>query len=250
MFTRLLVGLDGSPRADAAFEQAVLLGGRFHSTIIAAHVREGGRRDMDVEGMLDRARERVLLAGLEVETAEERGDADIALAELAKTADAALVGRRGMATGGDLLGPTVTSLIRIADACVIVCAGAASPMRSCAVAFDGRETSERALELAARFASIVGSTVHVIHAAADHDAGVQVVGEAEAALSLHQVAFVTHIESGNPGEVVARVIKRIGCDALFAGAHVTRQDGRPSGVVVSHAEQILRHTDLPVVIQP
>jgi len=249
VFTRLLVGLDGSPRADAAFEQAVLLGARFHGTIIVAHVREG-RQDADAAAMLDRARERVLAAGLEVEVVEERGEPDLKLAELAKNADVALVGRRGVATTGDALGPTVTSLIRIADACVIVCAGVASPMRSCAVAFDGRETSRRALELAVRFASIVGSTVHVIHASDDREAGVQVVGEAEAVLSLQRVAFVTHIEPGNPGEVVARVIKRTGCDALFAGAHVTREDGRPSGVVVSHAEEILRHTDIPVVIQP
>jgi nucleotide-binding universal stress UspA family protein len=249
VFTRLLVGLDGSPRADAAFEQAVVLAGRFHGTIIVAHVREG-RQDVDAAGMLERARERVLAAGLEVEVVEERGEPDLKLAELAKSADVALVGRHGVTTTGDTLGPTVASLIRIAERCVIVCAGAASPMRSCAVAFDGRETSRRALELAVRFASIVGSTVHVIHASDDREAGVQVVGEAEAVLSLQRVAFVTHIEPGKPGEVVARVIKATGCDALFAGAHVTRENGRPSGVVVSHAEEILRHTDIPVVIQP
>jgi hypothetical protein len=38
---------------------------------------------------------------------------------------------------------------------------------------------------------------------------------------------------------------------LFAGAHVRREGGgRPSPVVVSHAEQILLHTDIPVCIQP
>ncbi len=251
MFTRLLVGLDGSPRADAALEQAVVLGERFHSTIIVAHVRERGREaDGDAGGMLDRARERVAAARLVAEVVAGEGEPDIALAELAKAADVALVGRRGVKTKSDTLGPTVASLIRIAERCVIVCAGVASPMRSCAIAFDGRETSRRALELATRFASIVGSTVHVIHATLDHELGLQVVGEAEAVLSMQRVAFVTHIEAGTPGAAVARVIKQVGCDALFAGAHVTRQDGRPSGVVVSHAEEILRHTDIPVVVQP
>ncbi len=251
MFTRLLVGLDGSPRADAALEQAVVLGERFHSTIIVAHVREGGGgTDGHTAELLDRARERVAAAGLVAEVVAGEGEPDITLAELAKAADVALVGRRGVTTKGDTLGPTVASLIRIAECCVIVCAGTASPMRSCAIAFDGRETSRRALELAARFASIVGSTVHVIHATIDHELGLQVVGEAEAVLSMQRVAFVTHIEAGTPGAVVARVIKHVGCDALFAGAHVTHQDGRPSGVVVSHAEEILRHTDIPVVVQP
>jgi nucleotide-binding universal stress UspA family protein len=49
---------------------------------------------------------------------------------------------------------------------------------------------------------------------------------------------------------VAQVIKRTQCDSLFAGAHMSHVDGRPSAIVVSHAEEILRHTDIPVVIQP
>src|SRR5207245_1731966 len=82
-----------------------------------------------------------------------------------------------------------------------------------------------------RFASIVESTVHVIHANDDRTAGLQVVGSAEAALSMQRVAFVTHVEPGKPGEVVARVIKRIRCDALFAGAHMELRQGRPRGAI-------------------
>lgn len=250
MFTRLQVGLDGSPQADAALEQAVLLGKRFGSTLIVAYVHEPGTRGTDGPAMLDRARERVVAAGLPVETTALSGHADVELAELAKSADAVLVGRRGVATKQDALGPTVTSLIRIAERCVIVCGGIPSPMQSIAVAFDGRDTSRRALELAMQFASVAESTVHIIHANDDHEAGLKVVGVAEATLSIQRVAFVTHVEPGKPGEVVARVIARTRCDALFAGAHMSHVDGRPSAVVVSQAEEILRHTDIPVVIQP
>lgn len=250
MFTRLLVGLDGSPRADSAFEQAVVLGKRFGSTLIVAYVQEPDGRSADGAAMLDRARERVLAAGLKIETAALAGQPDLELAELAKTADAVLVGRRGVTTKGDALGPTVTSLIRIAERCVIVCGGLPSPMQALAVAFDGRDTSRRALELAMQFASVVEGTIHIIHANDDRDAGLKVVGVAEATLSMQRVPFVTHVESGKPGEVVARVIKRTRCDALFAGAHMSHHPGRPSAVVVSHAEEILRYTDIPVVIQP
>jgi nucleotide-binding universal stress UspA family protein len=249
VFTRLLVGLDGSPRADAALEQAVHLGQRFGATLVVAAVREDGAAG-DGAAMLDRARERVVEAGLAAELVQREGKADLELAELAKTVDACLVGRRGSRTAADALGPTVASLITIAERCVVVCGAAPSPMRACAVAYDGRDTSARALDLAARFASIVESTVHVIHATADHDAGVQVVGAAEAMLSMLGVRFTTHIEAGTPGEVVARVVARTKCDALFAGAHLERREGRPSRPVVSHAEEILRHTDIPVVIQP
>jgi nucleotide-binding universal stress UspA family protein len=250
VFTRLLVGLDGSPRADSAFEQAVVLGKLFGSTIVLAHVREPRGREANGAAMLDRAHERVRAAGLKAETIVLAGEPDVELAQLAKSADAVLVGRRGVTTKGDALGPTVSSLIRVAERCVIVCGGTPSPMQSCAVAFDGRDTSKRALELAIAFATVVGGTVHIIHANEDHNAGLQVVGEAEALLSMQRVAFVTHVEAGQPGEVVARVMKRIRGDALFAGAHTSHEPGRPSAVVVSHAEEILRSTDLPVVIQP
>src|SRR5439155_920819 len=137
VFTRLLVGVDGSPRADSAFEQAVVLAQRFGSTVVVAYVREGGGRAADGAAMLDRARERLVAAGLKAELAEREGEPDVALAELAKPADAVLVGRRGVTTKGDALGPTASSLIRIAERCVIVCGGLPSPMTSCALAFDG-----------------------------------------------------------------------------------------------------------------
>src|SRR5439155_4227733 len=109
----------------------------FGSTIIVAYVRERHGYQTDGAAMLDRARERVLAAGLQVEATELTGEADVELAELAKTADAVLVGRRGVTTQGGALGPTVISLIRIAERCVIVCGGLPSPMQSIAVAFDG-----------------------------------------------------------------------------------------------------------------
>ena len=247
MFTRLLVGLDGSPRADAALEQAVVLGDRFHSTIVVAHVREPGGEDGTA--MLDRARERLLAAGLHGEMVEETGTPDAVLATLARETDAVLLGRHGTTTRG-ALGPTVTSLIRHAGRCVIACAGLPSPMRSCAVAIDGGETSQRALELAVRFASVANSTVHLIHAAADRDAGLKVLGAAEAELSMQRIAYESHMEAGPPGEVIARVVKRVGCDALFTGAHMEQRHGRPSVAGVSNVEEILLHTDIPVVVQP
>ena len=253
MFTRLLIGLDGSPEADQALEQAIVLGRRFGSTLVVAHVRhhhdDGGGAG---ETLLERGRERVTAAegALKVETVLRTGNPDVGLAELAREVDAALVGRRGVTTRGGALGETVSSLIRIAERCVIVCGGAPSPMRAVAVAFDGGETSLRAVDLAARFASVAGSTVHVIHATSDRDAGVQVLGAAEATLSLQGVGYQTHIGGGEPGQVVADVIRATQCDALFAGAHLERRTGRPSQPVVSHAEEILRHTDIPVVIQP
>jgi nucleotide-binding universal stress UspA family protein len=247
----MLIGLDGSPTADEALEQAVLLGQRFKATLVVAHVKETfgrGRRATDSGELLKRAEERVKDAGLAVEAILKHGNPDTELAVLARDVDTVLVGRRGRSSPAQAIGKTVASLIRIADRTVIVCGSKPLPMNACAIAYDGRETAQRALELVARFASITHSTVHVIHATIDPAVGTMVVGEAEAVLSLQGVEFVTHLEHGTPGAAVARVIERTQCDALFAGAHVG--SGRRSDVTVSHAEEILLHTDIPVVIQP
>lgn len=252
MFTRLLIGVDGSPQGDAALEQAVILGHRFRSTLVVASVREPGddHAATDPAELLQRARFRVEAAGLAAELELHEGAADIVLAELAEKVDAGLVGRRGLRSraGASVLGRTAASLIQLAGRCVIVCGGTPSPMREVAVAFDGR--NRRALELAARFASVAESTVHVIHACRDRAEGMQIVGIAEAELSLLGVQYQTHLEEGSAGEVVARVVRAIRADALFAGAHVPRGpvERRPS--VASHTEDILLHTDLPVAIQP
>lgn len=252
MFTRLLVGLDGSPHADAALEQAVVLGQRFRSLIVVVAVEESDKGGAEAAAaLIERGKFRVEAAGLDVEAKQQHGSPDVVLADQAKEVDAVLIGRRGIETereGPAALGHTAASLIRLSERTVIVCGGAASPMQVCAVAYDGR--NRRALDLAARFASVAGSTVHVIHACVDRAEGMQVLGQAEAELSLLGVTFQTHLEEGSAGEVVGRVVRAIRADSLFAGAHVPRGFGEPRASVASHTEDILLHTDLPVVIQP
>lgn len=257
MFTRLLVGVDGSPQGDSALEQAVALGRRFRSHLVVATVVEtGGVGDaaaafVGADALLERARFRVVAAGLPGEAVRREGRAELELADLARGVDAALVGRRGVRgerEGPAVIGRTVTALVRIAERAVIVCGGPLSPMRACAVAFDGQ--NHRALELAARFASVAGSTVHVIHACRDRAEGARVLGQAEALLSLHGVPFRSHLAQGSAAEAVARVVRAIHADALFAGVHVPRGPGEPGARVASHTEDILMHTELPVAIQP
>lgn len=239
MFTRLLVGLDQSPQADAALEQAVILARRFRSTILVASIND--------RALAERGSFRVEAGGLTGQPLARDGAAATVLADLARDVDATLIGRRGSASPQTGLGAVAASLIRVAERPVIVCGPVATPMRSCAVAWDGRNT--RALQLAGRFASVVGSTVHVIHANNDHTAGVAILGGAEVALSLLGVSFVSHVEPGETADAVARVVRECRADALFAGAHLPRtRYGEPS--IASHTEGILTHTDIPVVIQP
>ena len=64
MFTRLLIGLDGSPSADAALEQAIVLGDRFKATLVLGYVAERANAAEAGAALLERAAERVRGAGL------------------------------------------------------------------------------------------------------------------------------------------------------------------------------------------
>ncbi len=248
MFAALLVGLDGSVYADVALEQAVVLARRFASTVVIAYAHEAGRT-VDA-GLVERARFRLDAAGLAVEVVERAGEADVVLSALAQDAEVVLVGRRGDVPRGSL-GGTAATLLRTTARCVVACGGAPSPMRQCAVAFDGGETSRRALELAARFTAVSGGVLHVLHASDDPAAAAPVIGLAEAALSLQPVIYHTHVRPGAPAAVVAALVRETRADALFAGAHMPRPEpGRPGPVLASHAEDILKRTAIPVVVQP
>src|SRR6266850_2871798 len=119
MFTRLLVGLDGSPTSLVALSQAILLGQRFGATIVLAHIttpeleRVSGRPswgapwaeaprtahwDATAYGaeLLQDAARAVARAGLQAKPVQTRGRAAEELRRLAADCDATLIGRAGV----------------------------------------------------------------------------------------------------------------------------------------------------------
>jgi nucleotide-binding universal stress UspA family protein len=117
-------------------------------------------------------------------------------------------------------------------------------MQRCAIAYDGEPASMRALSLAARYAQVTGARLEVIHANPNDSKGRETLARAATALSESPVHFETHLEGGDVHEAVRNAVQRLGCDALFAGAH--REEGRFE--VPSHTEAILRATDIPVLV--
>lgn len=247
MFARLLVGIDGSVHADGALEQAIVLARRFDAAIITVYAHEPGAT-ID-HALSERAQFRVAAAGLPVTALEWTGPADQVLAEFARQAETVFVGRRSLTSDG-ALGRTAAALVRVAERSVVVCAGTPSAMRTCAVAIAPGDASRRALELAARFTAVTGSVLHLLHAG-DPAAADDVIGPAEAELSLQSVAYHTHVRRGPAADTVATLVREVGADVLFAGAHLRRHGpGGPATVLVSNAEEILKHVPIPVVVQP
>jgi nucleotide-binding universal stress UspA family protein len=271
MFTRLLVGLDGSPQSEVALAQAILIGRRFRATLVLAHIlrleeadpvlvrnlgapwREGRPEPLEPipealagagAGLLEDAAGAVGRAGLTAERVVRGGAVVGQLLEMAESVDAVFVGRTGRHSGGDPLGPDTRELIRRAPTPVIVCGSTVSPMDRCAIAYDGQPASLQALNLAERYAQVAGARLDVIHSAENQEEGREVLAHAALALSGVPLDFETHLEPGDVDSAVPAAIGRLGSNALFAGAK--REGGKV--LVPSHTEAILRATDIPVVV--
>jgi nucleotide-binding universal stress UspA family protein len=273
MFARLLVGLDGSPGADAALKAAVALGRRFSSTIVLAAITDvrlleppgieaveplwtGGAIPAvaaELATALEEAARRrledgaaqVQAAGLRVETALSVGFVEEELLTLSDRAEAIVMGRRGdVHAGPSALGEVTTHIVRKSRKPVVVAADAPSGFEHPVVAYDGGETSTNALALAARYAEATGAMLRVVHVAVDEHAD-ELLARAAAFLSSQQVAHETRRLEGDVTQAISGFVTRSGADLLVVGAHGGR---RRSWAVGSHAEALLRGTAIPVIV--
>lgn len=269
MFTSLLVGLDGSTAAQVALAQAILVGQRFRARIVLAHVlpppgKTGEmalgapwmewtpgnapvtRREHEdaAQLMLDDAAGAVRKAGLEVETAWRSGEIVEVLRELAEGVGVVVVGRSGMRTNGDPLGPDTRDLIRRSPRPVLVCGRRPTPMDRVMVAYGGGPASEGALAFAGRFAGILEAHLDVLHVSSDPESGRQTMARASGALSRMPLDYDLHLVEGALEVVLPSMVETLQCNAVFAGAH--REDA--GWLVPSHTEVILRATELPVLV--
>lgn len=255
MFTRLLVGLDGSKASRVALAQAIVLGKEFRARLLLGHVSrsaelaaaEGPGRDTGAFtlSIFDEAAAAAAEAGLQGEMVQGRGEVVEQLVAMAHEADAVFVGRAGL-SAKDPLGPDTRALIQRCPIPVFVAATSVAHFERCAVAYDGQATSQRALAFAARFVGIRGGRLKVVTAGEDREKAQGVLARAAAALSESPLRFGTHYAEGKIGASVGRAIGELGCDALFVGAH--REEGR--ALMPSHTEELLRATDIAVVVHP
>jgi nucleotide-binding universal stress UspA family protein len=274
MFTSVLVGLDGSTEAQVALAQAILIGQRFRSRIVLAHIspppgrtgemalgapwmewtpRNAPRTRAELEQaaqmMLDDAAGAVRRAGLEAQTVVREGVTCEVLRDLADGVGVVVVGRSGARgartrTGDDPLGPDTRELIRRSPRPVLVCGSRPTAMDRVLVAYAGGTVSEATLTFASRFAGINGAHLDVLHVAADPDEGQKTLARASGALSMTPLDFDTHFFEGDLETAIPATVRRLRCNALFAGAH--REDA--GWMVASHTEIILRLTEIPVLV--
>jgi nucleotide-binding universal stress UspA family protein len=274
MFTRLLVGLDGSAGADAAIEAAIALGRHSAATIVLAAVTDirlleaplfDAAGPLWTEGLsvapvaadlreaLDaRAKRfladgvgRVATAGLTAETVRAVGVVDEELLRLAEQADAVVIGRRGeLHTQPGKIGTVTAHIIKRAVPPVLVAGDRPSVFERPVVAFDGGETSAHALQVACRFAADRGLSLDVVHVGDDTQEAEALLAEART-IAGSAVPVRTHALTGDIVDAIADFVARGNADLLIAGAHGGRGAPWPLG---SHAEKLIRATVVPVMI--
>lgn len=276
MFARLLVGLDGSPGADAALDSAIALGRRFRSTILLAAVTdiqsleapflaaaspswtEGVSLTGDVAGLdatlrdqavrlTDAAARKVSAEGLAFEVVHATGLVDEELRRLAERAEAIVVGRRGeVHEGPGTIGKVTAKLVRRSPKPVVVAGDVRSAFARPAVAFDGGTTSTSALALAARYAEATGVPLEVVHVDDNPEAGDALLARAGAFLSETTTRHHLHRLGGSLGPAITEFLDASGADLLVVGAHGGRK--RRGWSLGSHAEFLVKATAVPVIV--
>ncbi len=275
MFSRLLVGLDGSAGADAALDAAIALGSRFHATIVLAAIADtrvldapllGTSAGLWTEGLqvpsdirplaqaleqrsgrlLADAAARVAEADLALEEVRATGFVEEELLKLAGRAEAVVVGRRGeMHLEHGTIGAVTAQLIKHATCPVVVAGEQPSVFERPLVAFDGGETSAAALALAATYAEGGHLPLDIVHVGSGAECAA-VAAQATAFLAGTSAHHQVRCLEGDIVPTLTAYALGSRADVLLVGAHGgRRRRGWPLG---SRAEQIIRATPIPVIV--
>jgi len=276
MFSRLLVGLDGSAGADAALDAAIALGTRFHATIVLAAIADARLLDAPLLGtsaglwteglqiptdvaplnaalerrcsqLLADAAARVADADLALEEVRSAGLVEDELTKLTERAEALVVGRRGeMHQEHGTVGAVTAKIIRHAACPVVVAGEQPSVFERPLVAWDGGDTSAAALALAARYAEACHLPLDVVHVNSQTREGDEIAARASAYLAGTSAHHQVRRLEGDIVPTLTAYALGSRADVLIVGAHGgRRRHGWPLG---SRAEQLLRATPIPVIV--
>ncbi|HZK49387.1 MAG TPA: universal stress protein [Thermoleophilia bacterium] len=190
MIKSILVGVDASAPAAAAREHAVELARAYQARVVGVHVLDVRLLEMPpyleysyegiplipmpteiLQGFREKG-ERVLEEfrrsldgrGVAVESRLEEGIPAETIAEMGRTHDLIILGKRGEHArwGHDLLGTTTESVVRRASTPVWLAEQEVRPVRAILVMFDGSPPAGGALRLAADIATTLGATLRVL----------------------------------------------------------------------------------------
>jgi len=120
------------------------------------------------------------------------------------------------------------------------------------VPVDGSSDALHALGYACDFAKLLGTELHVCHAASDaptkwmRDEGEAILANARAIARRHDVTAHSHLLCGDPAKAILRLARDARADLLIMGTHGVT--GLRATMLGSVAEAITRSSVLPVLL--
>lgn len=123
-YATIVVGTDGSARAEQAVEQAATLAQAYDSTLHVVHAYQGTQQPVvrRAKQVADRVQDGLAGRGIDVQTHAMLGHPADAVVDLAFTCDADLivVGNRGMTGRGRILGSVPNAIAHSAHCAVLI----------------------------------------------------------------------------------------------------------------------------------
>lgn len=277
MIKSIMVGIDQSAPAAAAREYAVLVARAYGARVVGLHVLDVRLLEMPpyleysyegiplipmpveiLEGFrekgertLEEFRRSVEGRGVVVESRLEEGVPAETIADLGRTQDLIIIGKRGEHAryGHDLLGSTAEAVVRRAGTPVwLAGAGGAEPppIERILLLFDGSPSAGRALKLAADVATHLGSPLQVLTVGDDEEQAAATQEGARSYLSAFDVPVGLKLATG---EVVAATMEYLQdepADLVVMGKQGHSLIRRL--ILGSTSEQLMREIDASVLL--
>jgi nucleotide-binding universal stress UspA family protein len=267
VFARVLVGTDGSPRAEEAVRQSGRIASATGAPLEIAFVIDTGRPhegnvELEAEAVLQRAATIAAEAGVEADVRILAGDPAKTLMSEAEEEGVDLIGvgpDAGLLGGAIRIGQTAARVLGEARCSVLVARPAtpAFPSRiACGV--DGSETSVGTAALAAGVASATGAELRLVHVIpvfrGDDSEWTLGVGEASPPELDPAVQVVTdrgvepirEMAMGRPESALLKVASRNGTDLLVVGYRGVR--GVRKVLLGSVSEHAAHHARCSVLV--
>jgi nucleotide-binding universal stress UspA family protein len=274
-FSRIAVGLDGSPHAETALSHSLRIARATGALVRGIHVVDRSMLDgvivadlsgsvgfqpfLNLSGELhdalvsaggailaafeDRAKE----AGVAFEPVLREGNVSQILEEEAQMSDLAAVGSRGAnaAHRRDLVGRHADAMARRMPAPLLVAPEEYRDFEQPLLAWDGSPKSRKALVLAAELAALFELPVRVVVASNDAEEGHALLAEAEEELRYRHVKVSSVLRADHPDDAIFAEIAA-GADLVAMGAH---GHGRVVELVLgSTTDRVLRAATVPVLL--
>lgn len=278
MINSILVGVDSSAYGRAALRHAVELASVYKAQLTGLHVLDVRYLEMPpyldysyafeavppvvvppevteqfrakCERLLEDVRRTAEARGVTVSTRAEEGVPGQVLADVGRSCDLLVIGKRGEHAkwARDLLGSTAEAVVRRSSTPVMLAEHEFRIVGRVVVLFDGSDPAKRALELAADLAGRLEAEMVVLTVDDDAERGRQVLNQAAVGCEALGTKVSFHLRPGKTVKATLAFLAEEPADLVILG--MRGHSPLRELILGRTTEQLMRQVKLPVVLVP